>query len=681
MADSRRGRRPLMLGSLAACCVAMSCAALPASAARAPTVTTRTVTTLAAVRVKYPEPTLSSCKDGMSSQSNTRFVVWACKDMAAVATREEKKALAIAESIYGPMTGLMGGAPLDNYGPTGDGPETAKTDIYLVYNDETLTREAEKTRVNPIIASCSRQPGGDVGAANPDPATFQGLHAVATSGYILLSRSLLERCASDFTSALVHEYFHVLAMRYNATLTCPHYWFDEASAEWAEWYFAPKSADAMVYPDFADFQARAGVSLTDTENGNEYGAFVWPLFMQQHSSAASIADAWKAMAGQKGCAAFNDAIDKQVSFADNFDSFAVEDYDSELGGAWPVDFGPKYQEVKPSTGTAPEFPQDPPKTDVVNLPQPLTQPPWKHTTKVILPALSATYTSYPYGAASMEFDFSGLSNRADLGITFLAGDGAHNGAFLKVPVTGNQAKICFAADNGAGTVIAVLDNHSMKNAVAGSYTVTASDACAASLSGTLNLKVSSDSDGTETVQTATIDGTYVPNADGWWDIEQGSTYTATYKLTVPDYCGGSLVVSGQGSGPLKNWPDADVVLENAYMSAYTVTPLIALPALTEESATATATSPCGSSTETVGLEIFPVCPLPLPPGEGEQMDGKYTTGDKAIDFGCSASVTGSGGALTVTNSGSLTATDPIPCGLWTPGCSISSMSEAAARRQ
>jgi hypothetical protein len=665
------------------CCVVMSLAA-PSLAAPS-----NAATTAPSKAIKYPEPTLSSCKDGMSSVTSAHFVVWACKDMAATATREEKKALELAENLYAPMTSYMGGGPADNYGPTGAGDTTSKTDIYLVYNDEVLHREDVNSQVQPVIASCEKQPDGDLGAAQPDPATFHGPGAVATSGYIVVSRSLLERCSADFTSVLAHEFFHVLAMRYNATLTCPDFWFDEASADWAEWYFAPATADAMVYPDFTDFQARAGVSLTDSENGNQYGAFVWPMFMQQKTgNAAAVANAWRAMAGKKGCAAFNSAIDAQASFAKDFDAFAVEDYDSELpnasplGKGWPIGFGPRFQETHPLKGTAPEFPEQAPKTTTVNLPQPLPQPPWKHTTTISLPPLSASYVNYPYYSASMEFDFSGLSPPADIGITLFAADSGNKAAYLTVPVTGNQVKFCFAADNsGAGTVLAIVDNHDMKDKVTGSYTVTASSACAASLSGTLGLKVSTDDDGTETTQTATIDGTYVPNADGWWDIEKGSTYSATYKTTVPDFCdGGPLVISGQGSGVLKNWPDADVVLEQAYMNAYSVTPLIALPALSQETATATATSPCGSSTETVELEIFPDCPLPLPAGAGPQMDGKYTTGDKAINFDCSAQVSENGSSATITNTGSLTATDPIPCGLWTPGCPAISPRTAAARQ-
>jgi hypothetical protein len=113
------------------------------------------------------------------------------------------------------------------------------------------------------------------------------------------------------------------------------------------------------------------------------------------------------------------------------------------------------------------------------------------------------------------------------------------------------------------------------------------------------------------------------------------------------------------------------VIENAYMTAYSVPPIIALPALIGESASGTYTSPCGSGKTTVDLQVFSDCPLPLPAGEGNHMNGKYTAGAKAIDFTCSATVTGSGGTETVTNSGSLTATDPIPCGLWTADCPIS----------
>jgi hypothetical protein len=97
------------------------------------------------------------------------------------------------------------------------------------------------------------------------------------------------------------------------------------------------------------------------------------------------------------------------------------------------------------------------------------------------------------------------------------------------------------------------------------------------------------------------------------------------------------------------------------------------------SATTTGTySNCvGNGTQTVFLEMSPSCPPPRGSGQAVQYGllARYTAGKAALDFGCSDQYS-SGGATTTTTTitGTLTATDPIPCGLWTPGCSI-----AAAR--
>ena len=642
-------------------------------------------------------PEMSHCPKGMSHDSGDHFVVFACDDGPGAAI-DEAAALRLTDSLYAPMVRFMGAPPLDNYSGTGHAKDkTAKTDIYLVTNDQDLTREGTTTTLFAHVVTCTLLVGDPGGASVPDPQTRQGTDGTAASGWIVLSRVLLDKCANVFTSTFAHEFFHVLSFRYNTARWCPGFWFSEASAKWAEWYFVPGAAASWLTDEVQTFQRRPDVSLTDSMGRSAYSDFAWPLFMQQQKSAASIADAWKAMRDKTSCEDLNDAINAQVPFDKNFDAFAVENFDTELQNlatlkkGWPEHFGPTYQDLKPRAGSAPEFPQLQPKTGTTTVGNLPSAYPWHATTDVSLAPLSARYDKVEVldPAESAEFDFSGLSNRGDLGITLIAADHGVNGSFVTVRVKGTGAKICFAADgavDGTGTTLAgglvyvILDDHSRDTAakVTGSYTVTARTACAASVSGTVTVDAKTVDGDDTTVQTATLHMTLTPDPGGLWDIAPSSTYSATNKLTETDYCNGTLTETGQGSGTLMSWPDAYLDL-GAYEIPYATPPLIAVPILSGASAPGTYSSPCGSGTQTVYLQMSPSCPPPSGTGQAVQygLVGSYTEGKAALDFSCSDQYSSSGETFTNTVIGTLTATDPVPCGLWTPGCSIGTSAQPA----
>jgi hypothetical protein len=606
-------------------------------------------------------PKMSNCPAGMSSNDDANVRVWACKDGSDDV--DESIALVALEGLYGPMTTFMGHAPLPDIGGKAGGGDT-RIDIYLMNSNQALTREGSVDSL-----------GTNLGLMIPDNEK-----GTASSGYILIQRSLLST-PTRFTSVMAHEFFHVLEAVYNDSDSCPNYWFTEAAATWAEWYFVPSDAATDVYPWFAKFQANPGQSLFNPGSRNSYSEFIWAMYMQQQHGAASVASAWKAASGASGCAALNSAVDGQVSFAANFKHFAVENFDSMLPNLqsgvkeWPVcPTCQHYQDLTPLSGTAPPFPQTQPVTSY-QLIVPGASYPWKSTVSgVNLPQLSAEYDEFVVqGGTSVEFDFSGLSNPSDLDVSLIAADyDPGNGSYLVVPVTGTDQKVCLAADNAAiGDFYVVLDNHDAgaPAQITGSYTVTARATCALSLAGTLNVDSSSSAGGIKTTTKDTLRVKLKNSAEGWDSFPPSTgTYKGTYKQTGPDSCPNSTyVINAKGSGAI-NGIDLAV---SAYQQPYSTTPYVGAPVLISEQATGTKTSPCGNGTTTVILAAGYQCPVTQPQALYANLQGAYSGDEGAVAFNCSKSFHLSRTTYSTTVTGTLTASGLFQCGLWLPDfCSL-----------
>ena len=608
-------------------------------------------------------PKMSNCPGGMTSADDANVRVWACDDGSG-ATVDETFALLDIEDLYGPMSSFMSHAPLPDIGGVAGGGDT-RIDIYLMNPGRSLTREGFKDNL-----------GTDLGHMDGD-----NLQGTASSGYILLQRALLEDNPTDFQSVVAHEFFHLLEVAYNDASTCSKYWFTEAAAKWAEWYFVPDAAADEVYPWFTyRFQTSPGMSLFNPGTRTPYSDFIWAMYMQQEHGAASIASAWKAMAGVSGCAGLNAAVDAQVSFAANFKHFAVENFDNMLPDfhtgvkAWPqCSTCEHYQSLAPLVGTAPPFPLVPPTTSFHQVAGPTY--PWKTTvSKVNLPQLSAEYDDVSVSAgSSVEFDFSHLSNPSDLDVSLIAGDNSPgNGGWVVVPVTGTDEKVCVAADGAqVSDFTVVLDNHDEgpPAQITGSYTVTARATCALSLAGTLSVTSSSSGSGVKTTTKATMRVKLKSSAQGWVSFPPSTgSYSGTYKQTGPDSCPDSTyVINAKGSGKMK---PSDLAV-TAYQEAYSTAPYIGAPVLVTEMAQGTKTSPCGDGTTIEPLVAGYQCPVSDSSSLYGALQGSYSGSDDAVVFNCSSSFPLFGSTYDTTVSGTLTATGVVPCGLWQPDfCSL-----------
>jgi hypothetical protein len=645
--------------------------------------------------------TMSNCPNGVTGDTNStaHFVVWACNDGPGAAV-DESAALSLAESIYPPMISLMG-APLPD--------DNGKIDIYLLSSGQSLTRQGKTTSLPYTQTSCSAPPVGKVGSTRIDPATVQGTSA---SGYVVLPRPMLEQCTADFTSTLVHEYFHVLSLHYNTTTSCPKFWFSEASAVWAEWLFAHATAPIMVYPYFKDFQDEPGVSLTDSVNRSPYSDWMWPLFMQQHvGSPAVIAKTWQAMQGKVGCSVLNAVIDSQVSFAAHFGDFAVENFDSKLRNLdthnrqWPVGFGPRYQTMD---GGLPQ-----------KLPA-LVENPFVFSDKKVdpqtlavnLPPLAAGYYEFSAGidssgipAYGLSVDLSSITNRGNLDVTAIVAEAGTGKPYKRIDVTGNTLNICAARDNGHGfRLYLVLANHASTagTSVGGSYTVTNHFECAKSVSGSTNYVYSqtiTDSSSNQVinykdtvalnnetfveapvsfilntnqgsynwaaVNTCTPTGSCGPN----WDYTVG-VVNHTYDIPDPAHC---------GYPPPYNCPSWWGAGLNAFDSSFAGSPPGQPGLFPVDLAAATA-----SNGQLVVNEQSVQCPFDNTTNPYGWLLGTYDSSFTTLDFTCQSTSTTTSGTQTFKDQinvmGKLQATGVIPCGIWTSACSVTAANPRIAGR-
>ena len=340
--------------------------------------------------------------------------------------------------------------------------------------------------------------------------------------------------------------------------------------------------------------------------------------------------------------------------------------------------------------------------------------PWSRKVAVGLPPLSAQYTKIRLNPAavadggSVDFDFSGLSPAASLDVNILAADDArsksaiNDGKWERIDVALSNgggvpahANICLNADGTKRAVLdsgkpgypvggtyfyVIIDNNGISSApVTGSFTVTQRDTCATALSGHLTVTSTQTSTQDKETETADITANLTNdcahcNGPGAWLV----TGTWSAKFTDIEPCG--FTVSGSGHLRPDDFPYTYGVMGESYLSAYqnpySITPYVPGAFLSSETGTATG---CGGNGPGWPLSAGEGCPyLQGDQGYGGfyQSNGLYTARDASVTFRCHATNAQAGYAGAVT--GTLTATDPVRCGLW-PYCPSGPGESAAAK--
>lgn len=656
------------------CRVALVTAVLPATALLvAVPVSAGTLRTGVAAPARSAQPSppqMSNCPKGMVRKEGTGFIIWACNDGTANAALNQ--AYAAVNSVWPAMTNLMGNPLPDVGGIAGGGPGIPPTspkakwiDLYLLYPTQVLTREGQPQQLNGNIA----EEVDDNVKAHP-PSGYQ-----TGSGYMLLGRDRL--AAAGFKSDFVHEFFHVLQNRWNVgRCGAKVNWFVEASAVWAETQFARVTAGTEVYDPWftTGFEENPGASLLSSNGNNPYDAFIWPFFMEQHGGGPGIiAKTWQALAGKATCAQMNQAISSVLPFQKYFGDFALENYDAKLPNIgnktllqWPTGFQSMYQQLDN------KFPEVLPKESPLKNPAINTATPQQVSVADLATQYDQWQTGLDNWMLSIEFNFSGITNRQNLDITAIAAEKNKytptSRPFLVIPVptNANYLRICAPVDSPSGDITQgiivhlALANHSIASGgkAGGSYTVTPRATCAASASGNYTETYSqTNSAGGKYNETVTLkNANFFPTSSqyepGWTlDLTKGTyTYNGTY---------------GSGSGPLsdirQNPPPAVIPTLFAWdIGSYRNQPSFGI----------SATDFRTSSGKILRVEGG-FCPL-----SASWSYGKYVNNLQAVDFTCTDSNTVNGTTTKISASGTIQAVDPIPCGIWSgPSCPVT----AAAR--
>ena len=380
-----------------------------------------------------------------------------------VATTQATSTMAVFETIWTPMTTLMGQPILDGdkvvdkdgNDVTDNGGDDA-IDVYIV-NSYSLTRDGK-----PINMA---QVGGSLGYARPaDPCSANRAGKETCTGYFVLPAS---HAGTAFQrSTITHEFFHILQFAHNAGLHGG--WFYEASARWSESHFDRK----LEWPERVELKKvheawfgrflKTDVGLDSPKDNHPYASYIWPFFLEQETGGSGIiGQIWTALEAAAGPADEDRIIDAAYGFDTNFHRFAVRNVNEKLEPGNPL--GKLYIDLAgEDKNNVKQFPDG--KLD------PYFKPKYVETTLVngtedtgyfLLGTLQAAYARYlvDRGAppSRVEFDFTGLSNRDTLKIdalirtTTLAG----TDEWVSEPVpleSDGKAVFCFQAGASTPTV-------------------------------------------------------------------------------------------------------------------------------------------------------------------------------------------------------------------------------------
>jgi hypothetical protein len=158
---------------------------------------------------------LSPCKHGEIMRPYLDFRIFACNSGPS-ALADIKAARADLRSLWGPETELMGDPVPDNTEPK----ENGRIEFYLVTAGQKLSRGAY-TGTQAVDLSKDKALG---------EAPWEEVKGTVSSGFVVALRPESLPKGDSFKSVLAHELFHMLQFAHNTTLSCPKFWFLEASA-------------------------------------------------------------------------------------------------------------------------------------------------------------------------------------------------------------------------------------------------------------------------------------------------------------------------------------------------------------------------------------------------------------------------------------------------------------------
>jgi hypothetical protein len=282
---------------------------------------------VAGVAPAAAETRAKTCHPQVGAEGKARFTVWYCRGDELGHAASQVVALRLdkvwsRETVPEP-NGL--GPPI---APVANG---GRISVYV-------TAPGEAVDLGKCPEFCQAV-GEDYGFARPvAPFSKNRDGGLSSSGALVVNE---EKGLNDAT--VIHEFFHVLQFRYSWPAVGT--WLGEAMATWAEHkYGAVDTSQRLNY--FKDFQRDTSSGLTARGNGHEYGAYVWLIWLAQHTgSDRTVFGLWSALQRAPARAdtlppeSLSDVIDRRafdsavreylaahrLSWAQHFKSFAVED--------------------------------------------------------------------------------------------------------------------------------------------------------------------------------------------------------------------------------------------------------------------------------------------------------------------------------------------------------------------
>jgi len=486
------------------------------------------------------------------------------------------------EELYGPMTTLMG-PPIGDENVQGDlfadTPENGDglIDIYIVG----ATSMATPRRIYNV----------HLGSAFDAPPYIGATDAEASSGYLVVTPAVAAGPKS-LKSTLAHEFFHILqsAHNENGTIDCPpatnpcredqlaRHWFTEASATWSEHNFVPEARVIAPYRWFYRFLGSAW-SLTDTQDGNAYASWMWPLFMEQERGAQSIADAWIGMESQRGWANIQAAVGAQVPFASRFRDFALRAWNERLAGD-PIQT--RYTDAQ----LDPQFPELIPRG--LRIADEIVIDLGANKQHAVIDEITSLWSIYePFrlagGIGQVELDFTDMTDQADLAVDVLVN--RLDGWELARLATGTN-RLCV---DDASDLIVVLSSHSSDpNAlVSGIWSIEALEAPCSAVTGSISYLSVFDGpmgmEGTET-DSVTVNVALEPSDEGFGRfVNEGSGVSAsriTHAEGAADVTGCRITTNGESRPPANNLPP-DAITGGQSPDATEFTISVGIPITTE----------------------------------------------------------------------------------------------------
>lgn len=283
---------------------------------------------------KKPPP-LPACPGWLTEAvPHQPFRVWTCEVLDDSGLDGATHALDMVVGMVGSHAGEM----IRDMGPVlPDDPSTdahpdadEKIDIYILPTGWTGPKRGTNRHDTDFGLTISAAPYGDVTA----------------SSYVLLAaehlgdRDLAERM-------LVHEMFHVLQYAHHVKLrfkfpddtgktTAIGSWYVEASAEWAASYYVRgdsarlhKDRLPLVHDRYLDW------SLTSPVGVRPYGAYIWPLYMEQQAGPEAVFASWRALAALPAYPEWTriiEAISETVDMGAEFPEFVMRLLNADLPG-------------------------------------------------------------------------------------------------------------------------------------------------------------------------------------------------------------------------------------------------------------------------------------------------------------------------------------------------------------